>query len=638
MIKKPILLIAILLHATAAWSQEAAGNLILDRDQPRQGEMILFTYQPAGTELEGEQEITAVAYEYAEGKTHAYDVLLKKHQPGGWRGTLKPSKAAQGVYLKFQNSYREDSNYKVDRNKGKGYPILLHNKRNHLVQGATLVTAAMLQEAQYHLKIKYDADLALILFEQEFEKEPALKRPYMLPYIKALLEARGKESAVVLAALDWLARQPNLTEEEMLVLHDTYRSYGKADKADAYDFLLRKHWPQGQVVREERTESYRNEPDLAKKAELLLALTNDFPEHDWQEEYVALAEEYARAGDIAGFEAMIATFPKSKNGDVYRSFSNALIQRNEHLEVTQEFVHFAYQNAVAELAKPTQEKPAVLSEKEWLVHRENTLGLCAASYGQLYLNMEEPATALPYLAEAYELTQKSMHHMIVEPYVEVLLKTEDYTTARTLVKAKIAEGIESDTYKDFYRQLYVHDKKSEDGFESFWLASTEASANVRTRERLQKEILSEPALDFELKDLDGKIVKLSSLKGKTVVVGFWATWCAPCLGSLRTMGDAIQRHKGDDDVVFLFVNTGETEKDKKKAVRDYKKKYKMPFQMLMDEDDTVAKELYKINGLPTKLVIDAAGNLRFKKAGHILSPEDQALRELLLMIEMACSE
>ncbi|GAB3541539.1 hypothetical protein GCM10027443_40970 [Pontibacter brevis] len=596
----------------------------------------MFTYLPAGTELEGEQEITAVAYEYAQGKTFVHDVLLKKQNSGGWRGSLKPSRAAQGLYLKFQNSHREDSNNKVDRNGGKGYPILMHNKWNHLVPGATLVTAAMLQETQYHLKIKYDAELALILFNQEFEKEPALKRPYMLPYIKALLEARAKEPTVVLAALDWLAIQQNLTEEEMLVLHTTYRNYGKADKADAYHFLLRKHWPKGQVIREERTAIYRKERGTTRKEELLRELTNDFPEHDWQEEYIALAEEYARTGSIVGFKTMISTFPKSKNGDVYRSFSNILIERNEHLEVAQELIHHAYQKALAELSNPTSEKPAFLSEKEWLVQRENTLGLNAACYGTLHLKKGEHDRALPYLAEAYELTQ-GRQNMVVEPYVEVLLKTGDYATARALVEKKIAEGLKGEEYKNFYKTLYMHDNKSAAGFETFWLASTAASANVKTRERLQKELLYEAAKDFELKDLNGKPVKLSSLKGKTVVVDFWATWCASCVGSFQTIGEAIKYHKGDD-VVFLFVNTRETVKDKKKAVRDYKTKHKIPYQMLLDEDDAVAKELYQVNSLPTKLVIDAAGNLRFKKSGQSLVPEDEALRELLLMIEMACSE
>ena len=251
------------LVAIAAWAQEIPNNLVLDREQPVPGEKIQFFYQPAGTDLANEKEIIAIAYEYSPGKIQTYDVPLKKNK-NVWAGTLKPSKEALGLYLKFQNNYREDGNYKVDRNSDKGYPILMYNKKKHLIPGATLVTASMLQEAQHHLKIKYNPKLALILFEQEFEKEPALKRPNITAYIKALLEERGKEPAVILGALDWLAAQPDLTEEELLLLHSTYRSFGKTDKADAYYFLMRKHWPRGQASRSERTKAYHGVASICR--------------------------------------------------------------------------------------------------------------------------------------------------------------------------------------------------------------------------------------------------------------------------------------------------------------------------------------------------------------------------------------
>lgn len=635
MIIKHVLLIAVLLWSTLAWGQGTSRNLILADTQPRQGEKINFTYLPAGTDLGNEKEVVAIAYEYVHNSIRSYDVLLNRHD-SGWQGTLKPSKEALGLYLQFQNSYREDRYYKFDNNKGKGYSILLYNKRKQLIPGATLTTAVMLQEAQHHLKIKWDPEQALKLFEQEFRQEPNLKRPYILPYINALSEASEGESTPVLGALNWLAAQQDLTENEMLVLHNTYKRFGKPDRAAAYSLLMRKNWPQGEAVRAERIEHYRNGSSLTDKAELLRMLTEDFPEHDWQEEYVYLAKEYARAGNTAGFRQMLSEFPKSQNGEVYRGFVSLLVAHNESLPVAEEFAHKAYAYAVAELEKPSLEKPAALSEKAWYIQRENALGASAATCGQLFLKKEEHAKALPYLVEAYALTQGRMDSTVVEPYAEALLKEENYGLARALLETSTAEEGKKNAYKALYKDLYTHEMKSGAGFEKFWLARREALANDHMREQLQKQMIDEAAADFKLQDLDGKYVTLSSLKGKTVVIDFWATWSAPCLRAFRVMRDAITRYKGDD-VVFLFVNSGEKVENKKKAVQDYKEKYYIPYQILMDENNTVAQKLYKVDSLPTKLVIDAAGNMRFKRAGP-LYPESEALRELLLMIEMACSE
>jgi thiol-disulfide isomerase/thioredoxin len=154
----------------------------------------------------------------------------------------------------------------------------------------------------------------------------------------------------------------------------------------------------------------------------------------------------------------------------------------------------------------------------------------------------------------------------------------------------------------------------------------------RLREELQKEMKSEPAPEFSLEDLEGNQVSLSSLKGKTLVLDFWATWCGPCIGAFPGMKRAAEKYADDPEVEFLFVNTWQNEEKKKKNALDYITKNDYPFHVLLDLEDKVV-EAFKVRGIPTKFVIDKNGNIRFTKIGYE-GNDDKMIKELDLMIAM----
>ena len=133
-----------------------------------------------------------------------------------------------------------------------------------------------------------------------------------------------------------------------------------------------------------------------------------------------------------------------------------------------------------------------------------------------------------------------------------------------------------------------------------------------------------PAPDFELGALDGATVRLSELRGKTVVLHFWATWCPHCLSEMPVLDEAAPalRTRG---VEILTVNLGEP----RKKVDRYVREHALTVKVLLDGRGKVA-EAYRVVGLPATMLIDPAGRLiRQIEMGSLTKSELEKLPSLL---------
>jgi peroxiredoxin len=115
------------------------------------------------------------------------------------------------------------------------------------------------------------------------------------------------------------------------------------------------------------------------------------------------------------------------------------------------------------------------------------------------------------------------------------------------------------------------------------------------------------APDFELKTLAGDTVKLSDLKGKKVMLNFWATWCPPCKAEMPAM-EGFHKEAGGE-VVILAVNI-----DPHLDVKAFVDENGITFPIPLDEEDKV-NETYQVLSIPTTYFIDTKGNIGNKYIG-----------------------
>ncbi len=109
------------------------------------------------------------------------------------------------------------------------------------------------------------------------------------------------------------------------------------------------------------------------------------------------------------------------------------------------------------------------------------------------------------------------------------------------------------------------------------------------------------APDFLLEQLDQGEMRLSDLRGKPVVINFWATWCKPCRQEMPRFVEAYDRHQADD-LMIVAVNLQEG----KSIARPFAEDYGMDFPILVDRDGEVG-EKYRLLGLPMTFFVDRDG-------------------------------
>jgi len=129
--------------------------------------------------------------------------------------------------------------------------------------------------------------------------------------------------------------------------------------------------------------------------------------------------------------------------------------------------------------------------------------------------------------------------------------------------------------------------------------------------------LAKPAAEFSFPDLEGKPFKLSSLRGKTVLLDFWATWCGPCIEDIHGLETLQQTYK-DRGFTVLGISIDDASR---KEVAAFAKDKKINYPIVVTGGQDKIPDGYEVFGLPTAYLIDAEGVVRQKYYG----PKDEAL-------------
>ena len=137
------------------------------------------------------------------------------------------------------------------------------------------------------------------------------------------------------------------------------------------------------------------------------------------------------------------------------------------------------------------------------------------------------------------------------------------------------------------------------------LAATIASANAPI-----KPWTGGATPPFELSALDGRKIELAALRGRVVLINYWATWCEPCRDEMPAIDRLREKMKGRPFEV-LAVNFGESEE----RVSAFVAKLNLSMPILLDPYKN-SVEAWKVRGLPMTFLVDARGRVRYWSFGE----------------------
>jgi thiol-disulfide isomerase/thioredoxin len=633
--QKLLLTATLLLAAFFSYTQEYK-NLVFSPSKPKPGDRIKFEYSTSGTAMGDVKDFEAVAYIF-DGQLRAQEVKLS--QSGDkWNGEITTNDTTKTVFIAFKKDKM------IDNNREQGYSVIMY-KNNEPVKGAYIAVADVNSGiGSFVMQLKIEPTQNITLYDKEYARNPDLKSK-TIPSYAGLLVRNDKTTAKdkIKPFIDELNAVKNKSESDYQTIMFTYQRLGDKETMAKLKEDIVKKFPNGAQVKADKLSEFFNENDLAKKEALLNAFAKAYPVQTDNDKkslegmYVSMVSAAADKKDWAVFKKYEAMVPNKESlAGVYNNLAwnlsgESLDAKADDLVMAKELSGKSLEYLRASMDHPAN-KPTFFTDKEYKKNQQFSCGMYGDTYALILWKSGNQEEAY----KAQETAIKDMDNNDAEANARFIVykeKLKGPAAVKDDIEGYVKEGKSSPKLNEILKKSYTSEGHSDAEFDAY-LEGLMKEYRVKLREELMKKMINEAAPRFALKDLSGNTISLDELKGKVVVVDFWATWCGPCKASFPGMQIALNKYKNDPAVKFVFVDTWESKKpeEMQKNADAFIAKNKYGFQVLLDTDDKVI-DSYAVDGIPTKFVIDPESRIRFKAVGFDGSA-DKLVDEISMMVDV----
>ncbi|HQR36505.1 MAG TPA: redoxin family protein [Blastocatellia bacterium] len=279
-------------------------------------------------------------------------------------------------------------------------------------------------------------------------------------------------------------------------------------------------------------------------------------------------------------------------------------------------------------------KPKRISAAQWEERKQQGLASVYLVRARVHADMGNDEKAKADVMKSFDSARMAGAAMVLGELAEKRKAVDeaiDYYSQGFAIALATSEEIDLKALRRKLSQLYASKHGSEAGLGDRLLKAYDAFVKDREERLAKLEVPNinegaNSALNFKLTKLDGSKLDMASLRGKVVVLNFWATWCGPCLTEMPMFEKTIARFKEDKDVVFLAITTDED----RDLVAPFLKQHK--FNLPVAYADYL-NDFFAVNSIPTTIILDRKGEVAFRQAGY--NPRGDFVGELSGRIEEA---
>lgn len=594
-------------------------------NNPKLGDVISVTYMPWAkhASIRKASEVTLQVLVLPEiGKQPLLVETPLQKSDSVWKGTVK-LEATGARYLLYQfvsGNLRDD-------NAEEGWGTLVVGANGKALEGGHYWRGAVLAFGGYKgFKLTKDIVAAKAEFVQERklynENYHALSLSWYLetnpiPTEEGIAHVRKELNAVF----------PHFrkNEEALPTFLVWLELTGQTPKADSLRQVMTAENPKGKVAMSWRQREISKERDLMKRWQDMEEYIADFPMKEdellaYQKQLVIAyvqAEQYDKA-------YLLLKHTLKLDPDLYRTATAPMVDKGFDLKLALRWLVEGIDRA---RKQDESFRPPSSTKAEWKKSQASTLAALLNTYGEALTKLKRKIEAEPAFMEAYELTNGDDLAIDVN-LLDACIANEKSKEAEGIGLDCLGKGKSNLPIVEKVRTAYMKMHGSLSGYD-------EAVQNAKLAEesRLLKRGINKPAPDFFLRDMNGGTVKLSDLRGKVVVLNFWAMWCGQCKASLPHLQKVVERYRDYRTVAFVGINAFEsvTGPARDSLVKKFMNDGKYTFPLVYDEGSSYAQQL-AVEGIPAVVVIDRQGNIQFKTVGF--SNGDEMVNELVTQIDL----
>ncbi|MGE8343365.1 MAG: TlpA disulfide reductase family protein [Flavobacterium sp.] len=592
--KKTILLLLFAIFNTA-FSQ--SGKIYLKNNKFNVGKPNTYIYEPPqGLVIEDNAKANVL---YAISDDFSNDLVSLKKDGKRYEFTTKVSDSARVLMVTINDLHKI-----ADSNKDQGYSVLLKTQ-NDIELGKSLMNQIFMRNYGNHflnLKLDTKKENVIAAYDALFAKYPKLREDkdavnYL--YLKKSLNAEQGQKDLTAFISKCIEKN---TEEYLTLAYNISQGSSKPEETEKLGKEISARYPTGKLEKMFFMRSFYDQPNKTE-ASIMESMKT------YNAKFKGISAEYSRTF----YRALLTVY--LENGQYEKAIALEPYLKN----ASDLYNDFAWGKSGGDLTTPVKDLDFVVKVSEramYLIEQRNkesyypaykeSFNMFADTYALLLYKQGKYEEAFKYQSAVKE--NNGLDSGGKDRYLTMMDKVKSKDEVKAYIDDEISKGNTSSVFLAKLKEIYIEKKLPLAEFNAI-----EQKTDVLAKENKSKDLIerfgSTNAIDFTLKNLDGKETKLSDYKGKVVVLDFWATWCGPCKASFPKMQNLVTKYKGKD-VAFLFVNTWENgkEEDIFKKVSAYITDKKFDFNVVFDSKTEVVTS-YKVNGIPTRVVIDKNGTI-----------------------------